>query len=201
MSESATASDSAAAERLASLAESRGTADEAARVFAELEPESSRERMLVWQDPLPTAAVGATMSGIEYLEAILAGKFPPPPIAVTMRMGPIEVGEGRAVFSGEPGEEHYNPIGVVHGGYAATLLDTVLGCAVHTTLPAGVGYTSLGLEAKYVRPITRDTGRVLCEANVLYRGRRQATSEASLTAADGGKLLAHGVATCMILEA
>ena len=74
-----------------------------------------------------------------------------------------------------------------------------LGCAVHTTLPAGVGYTSLGLEAKYVRPITRDTGRVLCEANVLYRGRRQATAEASLTAAGSGKLLAHAVATSMIL--
>ena len=102
--------------------------------------------------------------------------------------------EGRAVFEGEPGEEHYNPIGVVHGGYAATLLDSALGCAVHTTLPAGVGYTSLGLEAKYVRPITRDTGRVLCEAQVLYRGRRQATSEAKLTAADSGKLLAHGIA-------
>jgi len=201
MSEGATASDDAPAERLAALAESRGTAAEAARVFAELSPESSRERMLVWQDPVPTAAAGATMSGIEYMEAILAGKVPPPPIAVTMRMGPIEVEDGRAVFSGEPSEEHYNPIGVVHGGYAATLLDSALGCAVHTTLPAGVGYTSLGLEAKYVRPITRDTGRVLCEANVLYRGRRQATSEANLTAADSGKLLAHGVATCMILEA
>ena len=76
---------------------------------------------------------------------------------------PIELEEGRVVFEGEPGEEHYNPIGVVHGGYAATLLDSALGCAVHTTLPAGVGYTSLGLEVKYVRPITRDTGRVLCE--------------------------------------
>ncbi len=132
------------------------------------------------------------MTGMEYMEAIVAGKLPPPPIAVTMRMGPIELGEGRAVFAGEPGEEHYNPIGVVHGGYAATLLDSALGCAVHTTLPAGVGYTSLGLEAKYVRPITRDTGRVLCEANVLYRGRRQATAEASLTSAESGKLLAHG---------
>ena len=135
---------------------------------------------------------GREMTGMEYMRAIVAGEVPPPPIAVTMRMRPIELEEGRAVFEGEPGEEHYNPIGVVHGGYAATLLDSALGCAVHTTLPAGVGYTSLGLEAKYVRPITRDTGRVLCEANVLYRGRRQATSEANLTAAESGKLLAHG---------
>lgn len=179
----------------------RGNAVDAALAFAAADPDNSRERTLVWQDPLPTAAAGATMSGIEYMEAIVAGRVPPPPIAVTMRMGPIEVEEGRAVFSGEPGEEYYNPIGVVHGGYAATLLDSALGCAVHTTLPAGVGYTSLGLEAKYVRPITRDTGRVLCEATVLYRGRRQATAEANLTAAESGKLLAHGVATCMILEA
>jgi uncharacterized protein (TIGR00369 family) len=176
------------------------TAVEAAELFAESSPETTRTRTLVWQDPVPTAAAGATMTGMEYMEAIVVGKLPPPPIAVTLRMGPIELGEGRAVFAGDPGEEHCNPIGVVHGGYAATLLDSALGCAVHTTLPAGVAYTSLGLEAKYVRPITRDTGRVLCEANVLYRGRKQATAEAQLTAADTGKLLAHGVATCMLLE-
>jgi uncharacterized protein (TIGR00369 family) len=139
------------------------------------------------------------MTGMEYMTAIVAGEMPPPPIAVTMRLRPVELEEGRVVFEGEPGEEHYNPIGVVHGGYAATLLDSALGCAVHTTLPAGIGYTSLGLEAKYVRSITRDTGRVLCEATVLYRGRKQATSEATLTAAASGKLLASGTATCMIL--
>jgi uncharacterized protein (TIGR00369 family) len=176
------------------------TAVDAALMFAESSPETTRERTLIWQDPVPTAAAGATLSGIEYMRALVAGEMPPPPIAVTMHMGPIEVEEGRAVFSGQPGEEHYNPIGVVHGGYAATLLDSALGCAVHTTLPAGVAYTSLGLETKYVRPITRDTGRVLCEANVLYRGRRQATAEANLTAADSGKLLAHGTSTCMILS-
>jgi uncharacterized protein (TIGR00369 family) len=191
--------DGATEERIAAAAREGGTAVDAALVFAETSPETTRERTLVWQDPVPTAAAGATMTGMEYMEAIVAGKLSPPPIAVTMRMGPIELGEGRAVFAGEPGEEHYNPIGVVHGGYAATLLDSALGCAVHTTLPAGVAYTSLGLEAKYVRPITRDTGRVLCEANVLYRGRRQATAEARLTSAESGKLLAHGSATCMLL--
>ncbi len=176
------------------------TAAEVAEAYAEQHPETSRSRTLVWQDPVPTAAAGATMTGMEYMTAVVEGQVPPPPIAVVMRMRPIEIADGRAVFQGEPGEEHYNPIGVVHGGYAATLLDSALGCAVHTTLPAGVGYTSLGLEAKYVRPITRDTGRVLCEANVLYGGRRQATAEANLTAADSGKLLAHGIATCMILS-
>jgi uncharacterized protein (TIGR00369 family) len=176
-----------------------GDAIEAAERFAQSDPDSSRSRTLVWQDPVPTAAAGATMSGLEYMAAVVEAKVPPPPIAVVMRMRPIEIEEGRVVFEGEPGEEHYNPIGVVHGGYAATLLDSALGCAVHTTLAAGVAYTSLGLETKDVRPITRDTGRVLCEANVLYRGRKQATSEAKLTAADSGKLLASGTTTCMIL--
>jgi uncharacterized protein (TIGR00369 family) len=176
-----------------------GTALGVAEAFAAERPESSRSRTLVWQDPVPTAAAGATMTGMEYMSAVVRGEVPPPPIAVTMRLRPVELEEGRVVFEGEPGEEHYNPIGVVHGGYAATLLDSALGCAVHTTLPAGVGYTSLGIEAKYVRPITRDTGRVLCEARVVYRGRKQATSEASLRAAESGKLLAHGAATCMIL--
>lgn len=176
-----------------------GTAAELAEAFAAASPEGSRSRTLVWQDPVATASIGATMTGMEYMTAVVTGKVPPPPIAVTMRLRPVELEEGRVVFEGEPGEEHYNPIGVVHGGYAATLLDSALGCAVHTTLPAGVAYTSLGLEAKFVRPLTRDTGRVLCEASVLYRGRKQATAEATLTAADSGKLLAHGVATCMIL--
>ena len=116
-----------------------------------------------------------------------------------MSLRPVELGEGRVVFEGEPGEEHYNPIGVVHGGYAATLLDSALGCAVHTTLPAGVAYTSLGLQAKFLRPISRDTGRVLCAADVVYRGRKQATAEATIVAADSGKLLATGTSTCIIL--
>jgi uncharacterized protein (TIGR00369 family) len=175
------------------------TAADVAEAFAASSPETTRRRSLVWQDPVATAAAGATMTGMEYMTAIVEGAMPPPPIAVTMLLRPVELEEGRVVFEGLPGEEHYNPIGVVHGGYAATLLDSALGCAVHTTLPAGVGYTSLGLEAKYVRPISRDTGRVLCEATVLYRGRKQATSEATLTAADSGKLLASGTATCMIL--
>ncbi len=102
--------------------------------------------------------------------------------------------------TGEPGEEHYNPIGAVHGGYAATLLDSAIGCAVHTTLEPGVGYTTQSLEAKFVRPISRETGTVRCEAEVVYRGRRQATARASLIDAATGKLLAHGTGTCMIIR-
>lgn len=187
------------ADALATAADPDSTAADVAEAFAAASPQTTRRRTLVWQDPVATAAAGATMSGLEYMEAIVTGQLPPPPIAVTMSLRPVELEEGRVVFEGSPGEEHYNPIGVVHGGYASTLLDSALGCAVHTTLPAGVAYTSLGLEAKFVRPINRDTGRVLCEATVLYRGRKQATAEATVTAADTGKLLASGTTTCMIL--
>ena len=92
------------------------------------------------------------MAGLDYVRAIQSGEIPPPPIAVVMNFSIAELEEGRAVFIGEPGEEHYNPIGVVHGGYASTILDSALGCAVHTTCPAGVGYTSQTLEVKYLRP-------------------------------------------------
>jgi uncharacterized protein (TIGR00369 family) len=176
------------------------TAEAAALAHAERAPEATRTRVLSWQDPLATLAKGAGMSGLEYVEAIAAGELPPPPIAVLLRMEPVELEPGRAVFEGEPGEEHYNPIGVVHGGYAATLLDSALGCAVHTTLPAGAGYTTLGLEVKFVRPLTADTVRVRAEAEVVHRGRRQATAEARLTEASTGKLLAHATTTCLILD-
>jgi uncharacterized protein (TIGR00369 family) len=160
---------------------------------------STRTRTVTWQDPMASAAAGAELSGIEYMRALAAGEIPPPPIAVLLRMQPVEVEPGHAVFEGAPGEEHYNPIGVVHGGYAATLLDSALGCAVHTTLEQGETYTTLTLEVKMVRAITADIDSVRAEGEVLYRGRRQATAQAKLTDAATGKLLAHGTATCMII--
>jgi uncharacterized protein (TIGR00369 family) len=175
------------------------SASDAAEEFAELSPETTRTRTITWQDPVPTAAAGARMSGLDYVRAIGAGELPPPPIAVVLNFAIVEAEEGRTVFEGEPGEEHYNPIGVVHGGYASTLLDSALGSAVHTTLPAGVGYTSQTLEVKYLRPITSDTGLVRCEAHVVHRGRKTAMSEAKLTAASSGKLLATGTSTCLII--
>jgi uncharacterized protein (TIGR00369 family) len=175
------------------------TATESALAHAERSPQTTRERLVTWQDPVPVAAAGTRMSGLEYVEAIVSGELPPPPIAVLMRMQPIELEPGRAVFEGAPDEEHYNPIGVVHGGYAATLLDSAMGCAVHTTLEAGTAYTTLSLEVKLVRPITRETERVLAEGEVLHRGRTQATAQARLTDAKTGKLLAHGTSTCLIL--
>jgi uncharacterized protein (TIGR00369 family) len=186
-----------------SIAPDRGVkkAGEASQAFAERSPETTRSRTITWQDPMVSAAAGAQMAGLDYVRAIQAGEIPPPPIAVVMNYSIAELEEGRAIFDGEPGEEHYNPIGVVHGGYASTILDSALGCAVHTTCPAGVGYTSQTLEVKYLRPITRDTGPVRTEAEVVHRGRKSATSEARLYAKETGKLLATGTSTCLILEA
>jgi uncharacterized protein (TIGR00369 family) len=160
---------------------------------------TTRTRTFSWRDPLPGAKAAQTMSGLEYLQAFQRGEFPAPPIAELMNFRFTEVSEGRIVFTGEPAEYHYNPIGTVHGGFAATLLDSALGCAVHSTLPAGAGYTTLELKVNYVRPITIKTGTVFCEGKVIYVGGRIATAEARLTDA-GGKLYAHGTTTCMILR-
>jgi uncharacterized protein (TIGR00369 family) len=172
---------------------------EAAEAFAESTPETTSTRTITWQDPVASAALGAEMAGLDYVRAVQSGEIPPPPIAVVMNFSIDELEEGRAVFIGEPGEEHYNPIGVVHGGYASTILDSALGCAVHTTCLAGVGYTTQTLEVKYLRAITRDTGAVRSEAEVIHRGRKTATSEARLTSVETGKLLATGTSTCLIL--
>jgi uncharacterized protein (TIGR00369 family) len=175
-------------------------ATEAAQAFAERSPETTSSRTITWQDPTISAAAGAQMAGLDYVRAIQSGEIPPPPIAVVMNYSIAELEEGRAVFEGEPGEEHYNPIGVVHGGYASTILDSALGCAVHTTCPAGVGYTSQTLEVKYLRPILRDTGAVRAESVVIHKGRKTATAEAKLTSVETGKLLATGTSTCLLFE-
>ncbi|MEX2194108.1 MAG: PaaI family thioesterase [Thermoleophilaceae bacterium] len=161
--------------------------------------ERVRTRTIAWEDPVAAFERGRELSGIDYLRAIMDGELPPPPIAALMGFAPVEAEEGRVVFAVEPGEHHYNPIGVVHGGLAATLLDSAMGCAVQTLLPAGVGYTTLEVKVNYVRPMTRDTGRVLAEATVLHRGGRVATAEGRVFAQDTGKLLAHATTTCLIL--
>ena len=140
------------------------------------------------------------MSGLEFFRKMLAGEMPPPPIAVTMRLRPVELEEGRVVFEGEPGEEHYNPIGVVHGGYAATLLDTALGCAINSAMPAGRRFTTLELKVNLTRPITKEAGLLRCEATIVHVGGRTATSEGRIVGG-GGKLYAHGTTTCIIVDA
>jgi uncharacterized protein (TIGR00369 family) len=159
----------------------------------------ARERTFSWADPMTGAGVVRTMSGMEYLEAIGRGELPPPPIMAMMDIEPVEVGPGRMVFAVTPAEFHYNPIGTVHGGVAATLCDSAMGCAVHTTLPAGVGYTTLELKVNFVRSITLQTGRVTCEGKVIHAGGRVATAEARVTDA-AGTLYAHATTTCLILR-
>jgi len=140
------------------------------------------------------------MSGLEALEAIRDGRLPPPPIAELLGFSPLALGHGRAVFEAKPDESHYNPIGVVHGGLAATMLDSAMGCAVQTTLPAGSGFTTLELKVSFVRAITRDTGPVRCEGRVVHGGRTVATTEGRVVAQETGKLLAHGSATCLVFS-
>ena len=161
----------------------------------------TRSRTIKWEDPVAAAASAAGLSGLEYIEAIRDGAVPPPPIAALMGFRPVEVEEGRCVFAATPAEYHYNPIGVVHGGLAATLLDSAMGCAVQTTLGAGEAFTTLEVKVNYARPMTRDTGRVLAEATVVHRGRTVATAEGRLVAEGSGKLLAHGTTTCLVVGA
>jgi uncharacterized protein (TIGR00369 family) len=125
-------------------------------------------------------------------------ELPPAPIAELVGFDLVELGEGRASFAMDPAERHYNPLGTVHGGIAATLLDSAMGCAVHTTLGEGERYTTLELKVNYVRAITEATGRVIASGSVIHRGGRVATAEARLTDEDG-RLLAHATSTCLIM--
>jgi uncharacterized protein (TIGR00369 family) len=157
-----------------------------------------RSRTFTWQDPAATAAAGAALSGLDYLSAIASGELPPPPIAELLGFEIVDVEPGRAVFAAQPAEWMYNPIGMVHGGIAATLLDSCMGCAVHTTLDAGVGYTTTDLQVRYIRAMSESTGRVLAEGRVVHAGRRTATAEGRMFTEDGGKLIAHGSTGCTI---
>ena len=150
-------------------------------------------------DPRAVAERGLRLAGRDYVNAIIDGTLPAPPIAELVGFSLVEAAPGRAVFEMTPGPQHYNPIGSVHGGIALTLLDSAMGCAVHTLLEAGVGYTTLEVKTNFVRPITADTGAIRCEGTVLHAGSRVATAEGKLTDA-AGKLLAHGTTTCLILR-
>ena len=137
------------------------------------------------------------LSGLEFMQGILEGRFPPAPIAAALKFELVEVEHGRAVFEGVPEFGFYNPISSVHGGYAATLLDSCMGCAVHSALPAGQAYTTLEFKINFVRAMTEQTGRVRAEGRVIHPGKRAATAEGNLYDARG-KLLAHATTTCLI---
>ncbi|HEX3791607.1 MAG TPA: PaaI family thioesterase [Pseudonocardiaceae bacterium] len=158
-----------------------------------------RTREYSWSDPMALAEAGRDLAGIDFLRTMLAGEQPPSPIGSTLGFNLTEVAAGRAVFTCTPSEFMYNPIGMVHGGVIATLLDSAAGCALHTTLPAGVGYTSLDLNLKYLRPVSKHSGPLRAIGTVLNKGRRTGLAQAELRdAAD--RLIAHATSSLMIFN-
>ncbi|NVD38285.1 PaaI family thioesterase [Ensifer sp. HO-A22] len=153
---------------------------------------------------MPVSGIGvlpldrvARDGGLKVMQDLLKGDLPAPPMSATLKFGLTEVEEGRVVFKGLPTDEHLNPLGTVHGGWTATVMDSALGCAVFTTLKPGEGYTTVEFKVNLVRPLLPGMGEVFCEGKIVHRGRTIATSEAWLRDA-GGKLLAHGTETCAI---
>ena len=151
-----------------------------------------------WSDPHALAQAGRELTGLEFLRAIRDGRLPSPPIAELLGFKLVEADPGQAVFEVLPDERHYNPIGVVHGGLAMTLLDSAMGCCVHTRLPAKTGYTTLEAKVNLVRAITAKSGTIRATGKVIHLGGKTATAEARLEDA-AGKLYAHGTTTCIIL--
>jgi uncharacterized protein (TIGR00369 family) len=158
-----------------------------------------RKLTVTWDNPFIGAETSKTMTGLDYLRAIERGDIPPPPIAKLLGFRLKRVDLGQAVFELEPGEHHYNPIGMVHGGVASTVLDSAMGCAVHSTLPAGTGYSTIELKINFIRPLSSKTGKVLCEARVIHTGGRIATAEGKLVDKHS-KLYAHATTTCIIFD-
>lgn len=160
---------------------------------------ASREHSFRWEDPLATARRGFQMSGRDYLDAIRRGELPPAPIGQLMGFSFEEVEEGRVKMRLVPAEYQYNPIGVVHGGIAATLLDSVMGCAVHSALPAGRGYTTIEIKVNYLRAMRVETGPVMAEGKVIQLGRQIAMAEGRITDKQG-RLYAAGTTTCLVFD-
>lgn len=155
--------------------------------------------------PLPGYGVASPnsirhLSGLEFMTAIMDGRLPRPPIAQTLGFALTKVEKGLAVFTGEPRWDYLNPIGTIHGGYIATLLDSCMGCAVHTTIEPGFAYTTLEIKVNYVRAVLAGTGKVMAEGRVIHAGRRAATAEGRLVDS-AGKLYAHATTTCIIMPA
>jgi uncharacterized protein (TIGR00369 family) len=138
-------------------------------------------------------------SGTEFFDAIGNGQLPSPPISHTLDIWPVEWERGRMVFQGRPALAHYNPIGCVHGGWTAAMLDSAVGCAIHSTLPAGKGYTTLELKVNYVRAVTAEAGPLRAEGKVIHVGGQIGTAEGRLYDA-AGKLYAHATTTCLIFS-
>ena len=161
--------------------------------------EAVRERIVRWEDPTPTIDFVRTSSGLDALRAVRDGTVPRPPISVLINFNLVTVEEGKVVVEGYPGEEHYNPIGTVHGGFALAIFDTAMSCAIHSLLPAGVAYTTTDIQVRFIRGMTKETGPVHCEGIALHVGRSTAIAEGKLR--DGeGRLLGIGTTACAILR-
>ena len=161
--------------------------------------DAARERTYSWVDPKVYTDAAQGRSGLELFQYLLEINCPPPPIAQTLGFRLVEVDKGLAVFAIQPAEFLYNPIGSVHGGVYATLLDSAAGCAVHTTLAAGVNYTSLDLAVKFLRGMSADGGEVRAIGTVTHSGRRTALGEAKMVDSKG-RLLATATSSCLILN-
>jgi uncharacterized protein (TIGR00369 family) len=159
----------------------------------------ARTLTVEWSDPAALAAAGHSMLGIDFLRAMRDGRLPRPPMAQLLGFQLIEVEAGLAVWECMPREQHYNPIGVVHGGLAMTLLDSAMGCCVHSRMAAGATYTTLEAKTNLVRAITDKTGRVRAIGRLVHLGKRIATAEGRLED-DAGKLYAHATTTCIVLS-
>ena len=157
----------------------------------------ARSKVVTWYDPMTLAASAAGLTGLEFLQALRDGRLPPPPIASLVGMNPISVEPGDVVFSCLPDESVYNPIGVVHGGLVCTLLDTVAACAVHSTLPINVGYTSVEIKVSYLRPV-RGGVELTAHGWVTKPGRRVAFAEADVRD-PSGVVLATASSTCLVM--
>jgi uncharacterized protein (TIGR00369 family) len=158
-----------------------------------------RTRSYRYTAPRPPGRDLAGLPGLEIMKRVQSGDIAAPPIANTLDFTLAAVDTGFAAFEGDPAEWMYNPLGTVHGGWMATLLDSALGCAVHSALPPSTTYTTATLELKFIRAVTESTGRVRAEAKVVHVGGKIATAEARLFAIDGGKLLATATTTCAVL--
>ena len=158
---------------------------------------SARTRTITWHDPLETAGLARGLSGLDFLHRSASGQIPAPPVAELVGFQPTFVLPGRVVFAYEPREEHYNPLGSVHGGILTTVLDTVMGCAVQSQLDAGISYATIELKTSFVRPVTVASGMLRAEGSVVHAGSRIATAEARLLDAED-KLFAHATSTLLI---
>ena len=139
------------------------------------------------------------LSGLEFFQKMIAGEMPPPPLVALLGLKLVEAEAGRVTFIGVAREEFYNGMGVAHGGFAATMLDSALGCAINTMMPAGRVFTTIDLQIHYTRPLRREAGELRCTATVVHVGSRTATSEGRIVDANG-KVYAHGTTTCILVE-